>query len=303
MASDPTVWPELELEAWQDTRATFQLWTQVVGKIRMAHTPLVNHWWNVPLYVTARGLTTSLVPYDERGFEMEFDLLDHRLDIRATDGGRAVVALEPRTVASFYDEVMSKLAALDLATTIWPMPVEIPGDVIPFPDDTEHASYDGDAVQRFWRVLVESDRLLQVFRARWLGKVSPVHFFWGGMDLAVTRFSGRSAPRWVGRAPHCGPFVMEEAYSHEVSSAGFWPSGGREGAFYSFAYAEPDGFRDAVVLPDVARYDTELGEFLLPYEAVRAATDPDALVLEFLQGTYEATADLGGWDRSSLERR
>jgi hypothetical protein len=301
--STQAAWPAIPLADWDDTRATFHLWTQIVGKIRMVRTPLVNHWWNVPLYVTARGLTTSPIPDpDGREFEMEFAFDTHRLEIEVTDGRRAAVALEPRSVADFYDEVMRRLADLGLATEIWTVPVEIPGDVVPFDEDHEHASYDGDAVRRFWLALVESHRVMTEFRARFLGKASPVHLFWGGLDLAVTRFSGRPAPLHPGGAPHCGPFVMHEAYSHEVSSCGYWPGAGAEGAFYSYAYPEPPGYRDRSAGPDGAFFDTDLGEFLLPYERVRTAADPDATLLAFLQATYDAAADCAGWDRAALER-
>jgi hypothetical protein len=309
MAATPTrpmtrpVWPAIPLAAWEDTRHTFHLWTQVVGKVRMARTPLVNHWWNVPLYVSARGLTTSPIPYpDGRAFEMEFAFDVQRLEITVTDGQRAAVALEPQSVAAFYGEVMGRLADLGLATEIWTIPVEIPGDVVPFPDDHEHAAYDGEAVHRFWLALVEVQRVLTEFRSRFVGKASPVHLFWGGLDLAVTRFSGRTAPLHPGGAPHCGPFVMHEAYSHEVSSCGYWPGAGEEGAFYAYAYPEPAGFREAPVGPAGAAYVEELGEFVLPYELVRTAADPDAALLEFLQTTYEAAADAGHWDRTAVER-
>jgi hypothetical protein len=301
--SPTTAWPAVPpLAEWAQTRATFHLWTQIVGKVRMARTPLVNHWWNVPLYVSARGLTTSPIPFpDGRAFELEFAFDTQRLEITATDGQHAAVALEPKSVAAFHAEVMGRLSDLGLATEIWDMPVEIP-DAVPFTADHEHASYDGDAVRRFWLALVEVQRVLTEFRARFLGKVSPVHLFWGALDLAVTRFSGRTAPPHPGGAPHCGPFVMHEAYSHEVSSCGYWPGGGEEGAFYSYAWPEPAGFRTAAVGPRDARYDEALGEFVLPYEAARTAADPDGAVLEFLQTTYEAAADNAHWDRRALER-
>jgi hypothetical protein len=301
--SPPLAWPAVPpLADWTDTRETFHLWTQVVGKVRMARTPLVNHWWNVPLYVSARGLTTSAIPVpDGSAFEMEFAFDVQRLEITVTDGRRAAVALEPRSVADFHAEVLGRLADLGLATEIWDMPVEIPG-AIPFSADHAHASYDGESVRRFWLALVEVQRVLTEFRSRFIGKASPVHLFWGALDLAVTRFSGRPAPLHPGGAPNCGPFVMHEAYSHEVSSCGYWPGGGEEGAFYSYAYPERDGFRDVPVGPAPARFDADLGEFVLPYEAVRTAADPDAAVLEFLQSTYAAAADLAAWDRRALER-
>jgi hypothetical protein len=297
-------WPEIPVAAWQDTRDTFQLWTQVVGKVRMVNTPLMNHWWNVPLYVTARGLTTGLIPGTTSGpqpFQIDFDLIHHELRIDRVDGSSCTLVLQPMTVATFYGDVMAALDDLDLHTDIWTTPVEIPG-AIPFETDQEHRSYDADAVHRFWLALVEMQRVLEVFRSQFVGKVSPVHLFWGALDLAVTRFSGRPAPPHPGGAPNCGPHVMWEAYSHEVSSAGYWPGPDGEGVFYSYAYPEPDGFRKAPVGPASARWDDELGEFVLPYTDVRTAADPDAVLLEFLQRTYEAAADTGGWDRAALER-
>jgi hypothetical protein len=299
-----TRWPVLPLAAWQDTRDTLQLYTQVVGKIRMANTPLLNHWWNVPLYPTVRGLTTSPMPHPTGpSFEIEFDFLADRLEIATVGGEQRTLALQPRTVADFYASVMGLLDELGVPTAIWPMPVEIVG-AIPFPDDRVHASYDPDAVRRFWRALVEMTRVFEVFRGRFVGKASPVHLFWGGLDLATTRFSGRPAPPHPGGAPNCGPQVMQEAYSHEVSSCGYWPgSPGEEGTFYAYAYPEPPGYRSRPVLPRGAWWDDDLAEFVLPYELVRAAPDPDALLLEFLQSTYEAAAITARWDRPALERR
>ncbi|MDT7654025.1 MAG: hypothetical protein QOI36_5431 [Pseudonocardiales bacterium] len=295
-------WPSLRAADWQPTRDTLQLWTQVVGKIRLANAPLINHWWNVPLYVTSRGLTTSLVPHASgRSFQIDFDFLAHRLEIVTTDGAVRTLALEPRTVADFYARVLSHLDDLGLTTRIWPMPVEIEG-AIPFDEDDVHASYDGDQVQRFWRILVQLDRVLHDFRGRFVGKASPVHLFWGALDLAVSRFSGRTAPPHPGGAPNCGPHVMHEAYSHEVSSCGYWPGGDGEGVVYSYVYPEPAGFRDAAVGPEGAHYSEELGEFILPYERVRTAADPDRTLLEFLQSSYEAAADSASWPRSRLER-
>jgi hypothetical protein len=294
-------WPPLPVAEWQATRDTLQLWTQVVGKVRLASTPLMSHWWNVPLYVTARGLTTSLVPRGGRAFQIDFDFLAHRLDVVVSDGSTASMALRPRTVADFHAELMDHLDRLGLATPVWTMPVEIP-DAIPFEQDTQHAAYDGEQVQRFWRALLQMDRVFEVFRSRFLGKVSPVHLFWGALDLAVTRFSGRPAPPHPGGAPNCGPHVMHEAYSHEVSSAGYWPGPDGEGVFYSYAYPPPDGFAERAIGVPGARYDDELGEFTLPYAAVRTAEDPDELLLSFLQATYEAAADLAAWDRAALER-
>jgi hypothetical protein len=274
----------------------------VVGKIRLANAPLINHWWNTPLYVSSRGFTTSLIPHASgRSFQIDFDFQDHRLQITTTEGAARSVALEPRTVADFYTHVLRHLDDLGLTTRIWSMPVEIEG-AIPFDEDEVHASYDGDQAQRFWRVLVELDRVFHEFRGRFLGKASPVHLWWGALDLATSRFSGRSAPPHPGHAPNCGPQVMLEAYSHEVSSCGYWPGGNGEGAVYSYIYPEPDGFRDAPVGPDGARYDEELGEFVLPYERIRAAEDPDSMLLEFLQTSYEAAADAAEWPRSRLER-
>ena len=294
-------WPALPVAEWETTRDTLHLWTQVVGKVRLARTPLVNHWWNVTLYVTARGLTTSLMPDGRRAFQIDLDFQAHQLEIATTDGRRRAVTLEPRSVADFYAEVMGRLDELELTTPIWPMPVEIEG-AIPFPDDHDHASYDPDAASRFWRSLVQSDRVMRDFRSRFVGKASPVHFFWGAFDLAVTRFSGRTAPPHPGHAPNCGPHVMREAYSHEVSSCGYWPGGSLEGTYYSYAYPEPAGFSGWPAIPSGARYDDELGEFVLPYETVRAADNPDELLRAFLQGTYEAAADPAGWDRTQLER-
>jgi Family of unknown function (DUF5996) len=298
---DDAVWPALPADAWADTRDTVHMWTQIVGKVRMATTPMINHWWNVTLYVSYRGLTTSPMPHGDRTFQIDFDFEDHRLDIDTADGERRSMKLEPRSVADFYNELMAQLDELGLSTPIWTMPVEVEG-AIPFDQDDEHASYDAQAANRFWRVLVQSDRVLRKFRAGFVGKVSPVHFFWGGFDLAVTRFSGRAAPPHTLQPPHCGPHVMREAYSHEVSSAGYWPAaGGAEGAFYSYAYPVPDGFADASVRPAAASFNEELGEFVLPYETVRAVDDPDDVLLEFLQTTYEAAADTAGWDRPALE--
>ncbi len=294
-------WPPLPVDEWADTRDTLQLWTQMVGKVRLAHSPLENHWWNVPLYVTARGLTTSLMwTADRRGFQIDFDFVEHQLHIDAA-GDRRSMALEPRSVAGFYAELVADLEALGIDPRVWTMPVEIP-EAIPFDEDTIHTSYSREHVERFWRLLVSASQVLHEFRAGFVGKASPVHLFWGGLDLATTRFSGRRAPAHTAGAPHCGPHVMLEAYSHEVSSAGYWPGAPGEGAFYSYAYPEPDGFSDATVRPAAARYDGALGEFLLPYEAVRTAPDPRRVLLEFLNSTYQAAADLGRWDRAALER-
>lgn len=304
MASTATErWPVIPVSGWQDTRDTLHLYTQVVGKIRLANEPLNNHWWNITLYLTARGLTTSLMPHpDGPAFHIDFDFFAHRLVVTTVDGDQRSIPLEPRPVADFYAEVMRMLDELGVATKIWPVPVEIP-DAIPFPDDRVHASYDPDAVRRFWQALVTIESVFKRFRSRFLGKASPVHYFWGAIDLAYTRFSGRPAPPHPGGAPHLGPHVMWEAYSHEVSSCGYWPGGpGEEGIFYAYAYPEPAGYRDAVIGPAQARWDDELGEFVFPYELVRTAPDPDATLLEFLQTTYAAAADTAGWDRAALER-
>jgi hypothetical protein len=295
-------WPALRVDDWTATRETLHLWTQIVGKIRMAQAPMVNHWWHVPLYVSARGLTTSPMPYGTRAFEIEFDFCAQRLEVRTSDAMEASFALEPQSVADFYARTMAALEGLGIRVRISTMPVELPGEVIPFDQDTVHASYDADRAQLFWRQLVQADRVLTAFRSRFIGKASPVHVFWGGLDMAVTRFSGRPAPRHPGGFPNVGDWVMHEAYSHEVSSAGFWPGGGEEGAFYSYAYPEPDGFAGAPVGPEGAAYNPDFGQFLLPYETVRTAPDPDAAALEFLQTTYEAAAGLAGWDRAALER-
>ncbi len=295
-------WPELPAAGWQPTRDTLLLWLQVVGKIRMARTPKLNHWWNTTLQLTPRGLTTSLMPAEPgRSFAIDVDFLDHRIDIVTTTGESRAMELAPKTVSDFYAELMGLLEQLDLATEIWPVPVELP-DAIPFPDDVTHGSYDPAAVTTFWRTLVEVERVFDVFRARFLGKSSPVHLFWGALDLATTRFSGRTAPPHPGGAPNCGPHVMHEAYSHEVSSVGYWPAAEEEGIFYSYAYPEPAGYRTLPAGPAAAHFDEQLGEFVLPYTAVRTAPDPDAVLLEFLQRTYEAAANSANWDRSALER-
>ena len=295
-------WPSLPVAEWTATRDTLQLWTQVVGKVRMVDTPLINHWWNVTLYVTAHGLTTSLIPHPQgQSFQVDFDLQRHRLEIATSGGGHSSLPLESRPVAEFYNAFMAELDKLGVGTQIWPMPVEIEGAVY-FPDDRVHGTYDPDQAHRFWLLLVQCQRVLQLFRSRFVGKASPVHLFWGALDLAATRFSGRPAPPHPGGAPHCGPEVMLEAYSHEVSSCGYWPGGDGEGYFYSYAYPEPVGYRNRTVLPGEAFFDTDLGEFLLAYETVRTAADPDALLLDFLQSTYEAAADCAVWDRRALER-
>jgi hypothetical protein len=296
-------WPSIPVAAWQDTRDTLQLYTQVVGKVRLANEPLSNHWWNTPLYVSARGLTTSPMPHASgMSFQIDFDFVDHRLDVARVDGEVRSIDLRPRPVAEFYASVMGMLDDLGVSTRVWPMPVEIPG-AIAFTDDRTHASYDADAVTRFWRALVEMVRVFKVFGTAFVGKASPIHVFWGALDLAFTRFSGRTAPPHPGGAPNCGPHVMHEAYSHEVSSCGYWPGPpGDEGVFYAYAYPEPPGYRDAAMSVQGATWNDELGEFVLPYELVRTAADPDALLLDFLQSTYEAAATAAQWDREALER-
>src|SRR5205807_1625778 len=293
-------WPELALAEWVETRDTLHLWTQVVGKVRLALEPMVNHWWQVPLYVSTRGLTTSLMHAAGVDMEIEFDFVDHRLHMRTSTGEARQVALRQRSVTDFYAETTSALDSLGVHVKMLAKPVEIP-DAIPFAKDDVHHSYDANAAQSFWLALTNVHRVMSRFRAGFTGKVSPVHFFWGGFDLAVTRFSGRTAPPHPGGAPHCGPEVMHEAYSHEVSSAGYWQGGGPEGSFYSYTYPDAPGYRDAPVRPTAAHWDADLGEFILPYEVVRTAEDPDAVLLEFLQTTYEAAADTAHWDRAALD--
>lgn len=296
-------WPGLPLDAWNETFATLHMWTQVVGKIRLVQSPWTNHSWHVTLYVTARGLSTSPIPYGCRSFELEFDFISHALTIQASDGRTASVPLEPQSVATFYSRVMKEMARLDLQVHIRTKPNEVP-EAIPFDRDETHRSYDREYAFRFWRVLVQTDRVLKMFRAGFTDKCSPVHFFWGGADLAVTRFSGRPAPEHPGGIPNLPDWITREAYSHEVSSCGFWPGGGAIAypAFYSYAYPEPAGFSSAPVRPDAAFYSSELREFILPYDEIRRAESPDDTVLAFLQTTYEAAATLAAWDRSSLER-
>lgn len=292
-------WPDLTLKDWQPTRDTLHMWTQIVGKVRLGLTPLQNHWWNVPLYLQARGLTTSFIPYGPGGFEFIFDFIDHQLVYLAQDGTRKTMALYPRSVSDFYREFMQLLSGLGIAVKIWPVPVEIP-DPIPFDQDVAHAAYDPEAVGRFWRILTAAQRVFEEFRGHYIGKCSPVHFFWGSFDLAVTRFSGRRAPARPG-----ADAITAEAYSHEVSSVGFWPGGGNvpDAAFYSYTAPEPKGFRNWKTRPAAARYDTSLGEFILMYEDVRGAENPDQTLLDFCQSSYEAGAVLGGWDRDGLERK
>jgi len=303
-AARNSAWPALPLDGWRDTYATLHMWLQIVGKTRLACAPMVNHWWQVPLYVTPRGLTTSAMPYGNRIFSVDLDFIDHVLSVRADDGATRTLELAPRSVADFYAEYMAALRGLGFEVAFRRRaPVEVER-AIPFADDREHKSYDADATNRCWRILVQADRVLKRFRGRFLGKASPVHFFWGSFDLAATRFSGRPAPRHPGGAPNCPDYVMVEAYSHECSSCGFWPGGGAfpEAAFYAYAYPEPQGYGDRPVRPDAARYSTTAREFILPYEAVRTADDPDEALLRFFHTTYEAAADLARWDRAALDR-
>ena len=295
-------WPALPLEGWADTCATLHMWTQIVGKIRLRESAPINHGWHSTFYVTARGLTTSPIPHGHRIFQIDFDFIDHALVIEVSDGRSARVPLEPQTVAVFYRRVMDALAGLDIDVRIYAKPNEV-ADPIPFDRDEVHRAYDRAAVNRFWRVLVQNDRVFKRFRSGFLGKCSPVHLFWGALDLAVTRFSGRPAPPHPGGIPNLPDRVTREAYSHEVSSAGFWAGGGAIAypAYYSYAYPEPPGFASAAVGPREAFYSTDLHEFILPYDVVRTSADPDRVLLEFLQSTYVAAADLARWDRAALE--
>jgi hypothetical protein len=296
-------WPALPLAEWEATRDTLHMWTQIVGKVRLALAPMVNHWWQVALYVNARGLTTSAMPYAGGVVEMRFDFLDHVLRVETSKGDVRAIALAPRSVASFYREVKQVLRELGVDAHIWRWPVELP-EVIPFDEDETHAAYDAGAAQRFWSLLVQADRVLKAFRGRFVGKCSPVHFWWGSFDLACTRFSGRTAPPHPGGMPHLADRVAREAYSHECISAGWWPGGGpvMEPAFYAYAYPEPAGCPEAPILPDAAGYHPLMREWIMPYEAVRTAADPDATMLAFLESTYGTAARLGGWDRAALER-
>jgi hypothetical protein len=302
-AADSSTWPPLPLTEWEETRDTLQLWTQMVGKIRMANTPQLNHWWNVPLYVSATGLTTSLIPHPGGdAFQVDFDLSAHELVVVTVSGSRRTLPLRSGPIAEFYRDLMRSLDDLGIATPIWPMPVEI-DDAIPFLDDELHGRYDPEFAHRFWIALTRMTPVFEQFRSRFLGKASPVHLFWGALDLATTRFSGRPAPPHPGGAPNCGPHVMLEAYSHEVSSLGYWPGGGGEGVFYSYAYPRPAGYSDAEIQPGGAFWSEELGEFVLPYEIVRTAVDPTDSLLAFAQTTYDAAAITAKWDREALQRR
>ena len=304
MTDRDAAWPELPYAAWKDTYATLHLWTQIAGKIRLAQTPWLNHSWHVVLYVTPRGLTTSPIPYGDRTFELEFDFLDHVLRASASDGGQKEIGLFPRTVADFYAEIMRVLAELGIEVRINELPNEIP-DAVRFSEDHVHASYDRDYAERHWRVLLQVNRVLHAFRTSFIGKCSPVHFFWGSFDLAVTRFSGRRAPPFTpsGAVPNMPAAVELDAYSHECSSAGFWPGG--QGvdypAFYSYASPAPDGFSTASIRPAEAFWNKDLGQYNLPYDAVRTAGDPEQALMDFLVSTYEAAANLGKWDRAALE--
>jgi hypothetical protein len=301
---DDGLWPALPLAAWRDTYATLHMWTQIVGKIRLELSPPANHWWQVTLYVTVRGLTTSTIPYGERTFQIDFDFIDHTLVVRTGEGDVRTLPLVPQSVAVFYRALMAALASLGLEIKIWTMPVEVP-DPIRFEEDEVHHAYDAEYAQRFWRILVQADRVFKQFSCSFVGKCSPVHFFWGSFDLAVTRFSGRRAPVHPGGSPLVADFVTHEAYSHEVISCGFWPGSSsviQEPAFYAYAYPEPPGFKQAPVQPSKAFYSPDFGEFILGYDDMRAAERPDQALLAFAQSTYAAAAELGGWPREDLER-
>lgn len=296
-------WPDLPFEKWKNTCGTLHMWTQIVGKIRRGQTPWINHSWHVTLYITARGMTTSPIPYGARAFQIDFDFIDHRLLIQTSDAMARTMPLEPRSVADFYRELFAHLSDLGLNINIHTTPNEVV-DAIPFEQDNVHASYDAEYANRFWRTLVQADRVFKQFRSGFIGKCSPVHFFWGSFDLAVTRFSGRPAPEHPGGVPNCPDWVVREAYSHEVSSCGFWPGSDPMPypVFYAYTYPEPPGFSTAQVRPDKAGYDTAFREFILPYDEVRQAQSPDAMLLGFLQDSYEAAANRGKWDRPALER-
>lgn len=291
-------WPDLPLDAWKDTYATLHMWTQIVGKVRLALNPLINHWWEVPLYVNSLGLTSSPIPYDGGSFEVQFDFIHHKLLIQTSQDKQRTIALAPKSVADFYKEFLSSLDSLDIRVKIWKMPVEVPNP-IPFDQDVQHASYDPEYANRFWRVLLCIDPIFKELRSRFIGKNSPVHFFWGSFDLCTTRFSGRRAPEREG-----ADLITREAYSHEVISAGFWPGGGeiKGAAFYAYAAPEPAGFADAKVRPAQAFYHPQMHEFLLMYDDVRKSSSPKAALLDFLQSTYDAGANLGKWNRTELER-
>jgi hypothetical protein len=296
-------WPDLPLSAWSDSCDTLHLWTQIAGKVVLKLTPLVNHWWNVTFHVDARGMAKRGIPYQGRVFDIVFDFVDHRLDIEVSDGGRESLPLRPMSVADFYAAFMERLRRLGIAVNIWTIPCEI-AECVAFDQDRTHAQYDPEYVSRFHQALVQSTRVMQEFRTRFIGKVSPVHFFWGSFDLAVTRFSGRTAPPPKSHTPNVADWAMAEAYSHECSSCGFWPGNGGFGqaAFYVYAYPEPAGYGDARLTTAAGAYNKDVGQFILPYDAVRQARDPDALLLTFLQETYAGAANLAKWDRAALER-
>ncbi|MEX0720439.1 MAG: DUF5996 family protein [Balneolaceae bacterium] len=298
-------WPELPvLSEWQDTLDTVHLWSQIIGKIRLEHMPWINHSWHTTLYISSRGLTTSLIPHSNGGFEIEFNFQDHLLEIHTVNGKKTSFNLEPMSVADFYNKTMESLRQLDIEVNIYPKPVEIPDPILPFPEDTKHASYDAEPVHHFWLALTHTHRVFTRFRSGFAGKVSPVHFFWGAFDLAVTRFSGRTAPKHPGGAPNCPDWIMEEGYSHELASAGFWPGTGLgEAAFYAYTYPEPEGFRKAAIKPETAWFHEELGEYILPYKAVQNAPNPDEVLLSFLKTTYKAAAINGDWNRKALEKQ
>ncbi len=303
--STNAAWPSLSLAEWSDTRDTLHMWTQIVGKTRLALAPMVNHWWQVPLYISARGLTTSWIPYGESGFSVEFDFIDHALLVQHDDGRAWNMALAPRSVADFYASYMEGLRSLGIDVRIWPVPVEI-ANPIPFAQDETHKSYDPVAAHDFWRALSQASRVLGIFRGRFIGKSSPVHFFWGSFDLACTRFNGLRAPVHPGGVPGLADWATREAYSHACISAGWWPgamgSPIEEAVFYAYAYPEPVGCPTAKIRPAAGRYHNVMHEWVLSYEAVRSAANPDADALDFFQSTYDAAASLGGWDRPSLER-
>ena len=301
LADTEDLWPELPWQEWEGTISTLHMWAQIVGKVRMTLAPPLNHWWHVPLYVSSRGLTSSPIPYGRGQFQVDFDFVDHRLHVSETSGGSFAIPLMPKSVAAFYREFMAGLRGLGIDVRIWTKPVEV-ADSIPFELDEQHASYDPGQARLFWRGLLQADRVMKTFQTGFVGKASPVQFFWGGFDLAASRYSGRSAPLHPGGAPNCPTWVMEEAYSREESAIGWWPSSQAPGpVFYAYTYPEPEGFRSAPVRPAEAHFDARLGEFVLAYDLVRRAADPDAAVLAFFESTYEAGADLGGWDRAAIE--
>lgn len=295
------VWPSIPLGKWKDTHDTLHMWLEILGKIRLELAPMINHWWQVTLSVTSRGLSTLAVPYGDEIFQMDLDFIDHVMRISKESGESRTIDLKPMTVAHFYGATMESLRSLGLDVSIWTTPVEV-AERIPFEQDSAHASYDREYATRFWRALVQAERVMEEFRSGFIGKDSPVQFYWGSVDMAVSRFSGRTAPKHPG-FPNVARYVMEEAYSHELSSCGFWPGEGLgEPAFYAYIYPEPEGYREYRIEPDEAYFNTNLGEYILPYEAVRKADSPDLMLLKFFQSTYEAGANLAGWDRKALER-